>query len=266
MDELEIAQSFDATGKAYQELGAGFLGEYGRQLLDRLALQRDTRFVDLGCGPGTLISLAERTIRDGEAVGIDLSRTQLEIARERFRRSRLRPRFIHESAAATTLPERHATAVGLSFVLPYADAPVRLLREAVRISRPGGRVAASVWGSPFFGAAGERLWNQIQRRELRLAEVDGRYDPQRLAQLAFRAELEDVTVEEFEREVWWDDFDQWWSTLDAFALLPTEEPETLAEIRTDLTRDDRVIAPDGAVRSALKVWLLSATVGKTRAD
>ena len=130
MDELEIAQSFDATGKAYQELGAGFLGEYGRQLLDRLALQRDTRFVDLGCGPGTLISLAERTIRDGEAVGIDLSRTQLEIARERFRRSKLRPRFIHESAAATTLPERHATAVGLSFVLPYADAPVRLLREA----------------------------------------------------------------------------------------------------------------------------------------
>lgn len=262
MDELEIAQAYDAAGGDYQRLGAGFLAEYGRRLVERLALRGDTRFVDLGCGPGTLIALAEPSLPRGEAIGVDLSRAQLEIARERFRRSRLRPRFVHESAAATSLPDHYATAVGLGFALPYADAPLRLLREAARISKRGGRVAASVWGRPFFGAAGERLWYQMQRRGIPPVEVEGRYEPQGLAQLAFRADLEEVTVEEFEREVWWPDFDDWWETLAAFALLPRGRAEQLAEIRSDLRRDERVVDPDGQVRSALKVWLLSANVGR----
>ncbi len=265
MEASEIADAYDAAGGDYQRLGAGFLGEYGQQLVDRLELQRDGRFVDLGCGPGTLIAFAARALAEGEAIGVDLSRVQLALARERFRGSRLRPRFVHENAAATTLPERFATAVGLGFVLPYAEAPLRLLREAVRISRPGGRIAATVWGSPFFGAAGERLWNRIERQRIHPIAVDGRYEPQRLAQLAFRAELEDVTVEEFEREVWWDDFDEWWATLAAFALLPRAAAE-LAEVRADLSGDDRVVDPDGKIRSRLKVWLLSARAAAVRDD
>ena len=260
MQEDAIAEAWDAAGADYQRLGAGFLGEYGKQLLDRLALRQDARFVDLGCGPGTLISLAERSIPGGEAIGVDLSRVQLELARARFRGSRLRPRFIHENAVATTLPDHYADGVGLGFVLPYSGAPVRLLREAARISRRGGRVAATAWGSPFFGAAGERLWDLAERRGIPNADVDGRYDPQRLAQLAFRADLADVTVEEFEREVWWDDFGEWWDTLSAFALLPPGRANQLAGIRRQMSEDARIVDPDGKVRSPLKVWLLSGTV------
>ena len=260
VQDSAIAEAFDAAGSDYQRLGGGFLGEYGAQLITRLALQPDARFVDLGCGPGTLIALAERSLSGGEAIGVDLSRVQLALARDRFRGSRLRPRFIHESAAATSLPDHYADAIGLGFALPYAEAPERLLREAARIGRRGARVAATVWGSPFFGAAGERLWDVTQRRSIPPIEVDGRYEPQRLAQVAFRAELDDVTVEEFEREVWWDHFDQWWDTLAAFALLPTTHPERLAAARDAMSEDTRIVDPDGKVRSALKVWLLSATV------
>ena len=260
VQEADIAQAFDAAAADYARLGAGFLGLYGAQLLERLALRPDAQLIDLGCGPGTLIALADRDVQLGSAIGIDLSRVQLALARERFRRSPLRPRFIHESAAATTLRDHSADAVALGFVLPYADAPERILREAARIGRPGARVAATVWGSPFFGAAGERLWEVAQRRSIPEADVDGRYEPQRLVQVAFRAQLEDVTVEEFEREVWWDDFDEWWDTLAAFALLPTGRPERLAAARQQLAADERVVDPDGKVRSAPKVWLLSATV------
>ena len=260
VQEADIAHAFDAAAADYARLGAGFLGLYGAQLLERLALQPDAQLIDLGCGPGTLIALADRDVQLGSAIGIDLSRVQLALARERFRRSPLRPRFIHESAAATTLRDHSADAVALGFVLPYADAPERILREAARVGRPGARVAATVWGSPFFGAAGERLWEVAQRRRIPEADVDGRYEPQRLVQIAFRAQLEDVTVEEFEREVWWDDFDEWWATLAAFALLPTGRPERLAAARQQLAGDERVVDPDGKVRSAPKVWLLSATV------
>lgn len=260
MQEADIAEAWDAAGADYQRLGAGFLGECGNQLIERLALAPDARFVDLGCGPGILIALAESAIPNGEAIGVDLSRVQLALARDRFRRSPLRPRFIHESAAATTLPDRRADAVGLGFVLPYADAPLRLLREAARISRRGGRIAATAWGGPFFGAAGERLWDLAERRGIPNADVDGRYDPQRLAQLAFRADLDDVLVEQFEREVWWDNFDEWWDTLAVFALLPPARGNQLASIRSQMSEDARIVDPDGKVRTALKVWLLSGTV------
>lgn len=266
MQEAAIADAWDAAGADYQRLGAGFLGEYGKQLLDRLALASDAHFVDLGCGPGILIALAESAIPNGEAIGVDLSRVQLALARDRFRRSPLRPRFIHESAAATTLPDRHADAVGLSFVLPYADAPLRLLREAARIARPGARVAATVWGAPFFGAAGERMWDLTMRRQIPPVEVEGRFEPQGLAQLALRASLDQVTIEEIEREVWWDSFDEWWDTLRVFALLPTTHQQRVAAMRAEMAEDARIVDPDGKVRSALKVWLLSATVRAARDD
>ena len=264
VQEADIAQAFDAAAADYGRLGAGFLGLYGAQLLERLALQPGADIVDLGCGPGILIALAERDVQLGSAIGVDLSRVQLALARERFRRSPLRPRFIHESAAATTLPNGCADAVALGFVLPYADAPERILREAARIGRRGARVAATVWGSPFFGAAGERLWDLTERRGIPAADVEGRYEPQRLAQLAFRAELADVTVEEFEREVWWDTFDEWWDTLAVFALLPPGGRDQLRGIREQMSEDTRIVDSDGKVRNALKVWLLSATVPGAR--
>ncbi len=267
MREQDIAQAFNASGAAYAETAPDLIQIATSALMERLSLTPGDLFVDLGCGPGSLIAAAEPQLKRGGAIGIDLSRVQIELARERFRDSPVRPRFLQQSALEASLPSRSAAAVGLGFTLPYAESPLQLLREATRLTRVGGRVAATVIGSPFFGAPGTRLLGVMERRSVAPPDVELQFDPRNFVQLALRSEVEDarldeVVIEEIERELWWDDFDAWWRMLGAWAFLPRGRPIMLRAIRDELREDDRVVDPDGVVRCRIKLWLLSATVGE----
>ena len=201
----------------------------------------------------------------GSVVGVDLSRVQLELARERFRLSTIQSRFIQADASSTGLRDRSADAVGMGLVLPYAERPQGLLKEATRLTRLGGRVAATVIGSPFFGQPGMRLLRQLERRGVAWPEVELMFDPRTAVRLALLCEvderrLDDVTIEEIEREFWWESFDAWWSMLSAFGFLPVGRQHMLDAIARDLRADDRLVDDNGRVRCPVKIWVLSATV------
>ena len=98
-------------------------------------------------------------------------------------------------------------------------------------------------------------------------EVELQFDPRQAVQLALLCEiderrLDDVTIEEIEREFWWDDFDSWWRMLGLFGLLPSGRERMLESVARDMREDDRVVDADGKVRCAVKIWLLSATVSE----
>ena len=267
MRNEDIAETFNASGAAYERSAAELIHLAASELVERLHLSSQDDFVDLGCGAGALIAQAEPTLSGGSAIGIDLSRVQLEAARERFRRSPLQPRFVQEDAAACGLRDRSADAVGLGLVLPYAERPQQLLKEATRLTRLGGRVAATVIGSPFCGLPGTRLLGQLERRGVAGPEVELQFDPREAVRLALLCEvderrLDEVTIEEIEREFWWDDFESWWRMLRCFGFLPRGRERMLDVIARDLREDDRVVDPDGRVRCVVKVWLLSATVSE----
>ncbi|MXX31880.1 MAG: methyltransferase domain-containing protein [Chloroflexi bacterium] len=261
----DIAETFNRSAAAYEESAPELINLAASELIKRLNLQPDSDLVDLGCGPGAVIAHAAPLLTRGSAVGADLSRVQLELARDRFRRAVLAPRFIQEDAAATGLRDRSASAVSLGFVLPYAERPLLLLKEATRLTRLGGRVAATVIGTPFFGSAGTRLLGHLERRGVVRPDVEMQFDPREAVRLALLSEnderrLDDVTIEEIEREFWWDSFDDWWGMLDAFGFLPTDRERMIEAIAGELREDDRVVDPDGQVRCPVKIWLLSATV------
>lgn len=262
VQEGEIAEAFNRVGAAYARAGGPLINAPAEDLVERLELSAGMRFVDVGCGPGTVLSYAEAAMGSGEAVGIDLSRVQIEEARERFRRSALRPRFLQESAIASSLPDGWADAVGLGLVLPYAETPVQMLREAVRIAKVGGRVGATVWGRPFFGRPGGRLLDVLHRRGIPLPEVQIEYEHRTLAELAFFCNLRQVEIAEFERELWFDDFDAWWRALYVCGLLPGLEGSDLSELGDMLREDAGIVDEDGQVRTHVRVWLLVAVVDR----
>ena len=270
MRNEDIAETFNASGSAYESSASELINFAASELVQRLQLSENADLVDLGCGPGVLIAHAQPTLTRGTAIGVDLSRVQLELARDRFRRAPLQQRFIQEDAAATSLPNRSADAAGLGLVLPYAERPQQLLKEATRLVRLGGRVAATVIGAPFFGPPGTRLLGLLERRGVAWPQVELQFDPRQAVQLAMLCEidgrrLDDVTIEELEREFWWDDFDAWWRMLRAFGFLPGGRERMLDAIARDLLEDDRVVDPaaaDGKVRCPIKLWLLSATVSE----
>jgi len=115
-------------------------------LADALALSPGTTLVDLGCGrsgPGLWLARSY----DAFLVGADFSGVAVQQANKRAARFGLadRARFMVGDLAATGLPAARANAVVYIDALHFPADPAAAGREALRLLRPGGRLALTNW-------------------------------------------------------------------------------------------------------------------------
>jgi len=122
---------------------AGELRQESASLFDRVSLGAGSRAIDLGCGPqGVLDLLSERVGSAGRVVGLERNRKSVEMAK-RFVADRglKNVEVVQGDATATKLPGCfdlvHARLVLVN--VPYVEA---VIREMVRLARPGGVVAS----------------------------------------------------------------------------------------------------------------------------
>jgi SAM-dependent methyltransferase len=101
-----------------------------------------TRLLDVGCGSGLTLVLAKE--RGAIPAGLDVSPGLLQIARDRLPEADLR------EGDMEYLPFGDATfdAVAGVNAFQFAGNPQNALREAARVTRPGGRVVASLFAAP----------------------------------------------------------------------------------------------------------------------
>jgi SAM-dependent methyltransferase len=90
--------------------------------------------VDVGCGPGNSATYTRDAVPS--VVAVDAARAMLHRARRRDRRLAL----VHADAARLPFRERSVDAVTFHSVLYLLPDRAAVLREAVRVLRPGGRV------------------------------------------------------------------------------------------------------------------------------
>ena len=111
-------------------------------VLDAAKVSPGTRLLDVGCGSGLTLMLAQ----DLGAVpaGLDISPGLLQIARNRLPDADLR------EGDMEYLPFGDATFDAVTGVnaFQFAGNPQNALREAARVTRPGGRVVASLFAAP----------------------------------------------------------------------------------------------------------------------
>ncbi|MGQ0677667.1 MAG: ArsR/SmtB family transcription factor [Rhodospirillales bacterium] len=113
--------------------------EVERKLLELLPARGIGDLLDIGTGTGRMLELfAGRAER---AVGIDMSREMLAVARANLDKSGRRNCLVRQGDMyQLPLPDRAFDAVIIHQVLHYADEPAEAIEEAARVLKPGGRL------------------------------------------------------------------------------------------------------------------------------
>ena len=153
------APRFDAVDATDPAAAAAFLDlalslpeveRWKRLSYDLLELQDGDRVLDLGCGTGAdAMILARRVGTAGQVVGIDLSRSLIAIAEARASGLGLPLTFRCADIYHLPFADGSFDRTRIDRVLHFLPNPGLALQEAVRVSRPGGRLVVTEpdWGS-----------------------------------------------------------------------------------------------------------------------
>jgi SAM-dependent methyltransferase len=239
-----------------------FVGRYGPSLsqahIEAAGVEPDHRVLDVGCGPGTLTKALADRVGAGRVAAVDPSPEFVEACRERVPGADVRvapaedlPRF--EEPFDTVLSQ-----LVVNF-LANAEAGVQGMRGAVR---PGGVVASCVWDY----AQGMTMLRAFWDAALELdddapdeSRTMAHCNPDALAALWTRCELEEVETAELRAEASYQDFDDLWASFLAGVGPAGAYCASLDARRRDVLRErfrSRLRAPAGPFTLTARAWFV----------
>ena len=207
------------------------------------AAGRPGSVLDIGCGSGRLT--VELARRGAAATGIDTNERQLVAARERTAGAGAEVTFARgDMNEPLAFADAEFEAVTSRLALMIARDPVATLREAARVTAPGGAVVTAVWArieeNPWFGEPRAAVAEALGPERAEFARAFGRLgDAKELAGLHRQAGLGDVQARVLRDEVCAADAESHWrglvagighyTRLDA-AITPEERTHVLAAL------------------------------------
>jgi len=116
--------------------------------IERLQLQPEDVFLEIGCGGGVLLDMVLQTVQ--RACGIDHSRDMVELARQKNAPalSKGRVKIVEGDARALPWAENHFTCAAGVEVLYFIENPLQTLGELYRVLKPGGRLVLVTGAQP----------------------------------------------------------------------------------------------------------------------
>jgi SAM-dependent methyltransferase len=200
---------------AYDRYVGRYSPSLARDTILHLGIVSGDRVLDVGCGPGALTSQLVGVVGAEGVSAVDPSESFLAAFRDRY------PGVDARVAPAEALPFEDATfdAAIAQLVVHFMNDPLRGVSEMRRVTRPGGRVAASVWDYAdkmilirrFWDAARQLAPGARPKDEMNLAYTtrDG------LGELWRERGLADVEVVPMDVSASYSDFEDLWWPLEA---------------------------------------------------
>lgn len=134
-DPMEYVRRLDARGTEE------FWQTVKRAMISLLDPRAGDHVLDIGCGAGDDVRSLARLVGAGRATGVDSSATMIAEAWKRSEGTGLPVSFFQGDAHCLDLPDESIDACRAERVFQHLDDPAVALVEAVRVMRPGGRIA-----------------------------------------------------------------------------------------------------------------------------
>ena len=249
------------SGEAYEPYVGRWSRLVAREFLHWLALAPSAHWLDVGCGTGALSQTLLTYAAPAVVHGIDPSEGYLAVARHQVRDARAR----FEQGDVQQLPLEPATydAVVAGLVLNFIPDVSVGLAEMVRVTKPGGTVAAYVWDYAGKMELMRYFWDAAVTLKPEDRECDeGRRfplcQPEPLRHVFTAAGLQDVEVRSIDVPTHFHDFDDYWSPFlggqfpaPDYAMSLSEEDRVALRERLRATLP---IEADGTIRLTARAW------------
>jgi SAM-dependent methyltransferase len=255
-------------GDAYEH----FMGRWSRQLaplLVRFAGVRDgERVLDVGSGTGALTSAVAAAAPSSRIVGVDPSASYVAFAHTRHPNERIR--FEVGDAQQLRFDDGSFDRTISLLVLNFIPDRSKALGEMIRVTRPGGTVAAAVWD---YGEGMEMLrifWDEAVALNPAADARDERQMPLshkgELGALWRKHGLRDVSEQAISIRTRFSSFDDYWLPFVekqgpagdyVAALAESERAQLRSRLRTRLLGNGR----DRAIVLSARAWAVRGRVG-----
>jgi len=137
---------------------------WAQQAIARLGLSPNDSLLDVGCGDGKITAEIAEILSQGEVVGIDKSKAMIDLAIERYPRTKHRNlEFVVADAAAIPFESRFDVVFSNSVLHWVKDHPA-MLRGVARSLKPGGRIYLA-FGARGTAAGIRGVFDQIRERD-----------------------------------------------------------------------------------------------------
>ncbi len=251
---------FSAPAQHYDRFMGRYLPTLAAGLADAAGVTSGMRVVDVGCGPGGLtVELAAR-LDPTNVAAIDPAPQFVSACRERNPGADVR----EGAAESLPWPDGEFDAALSSLVLAFMKEPDQGVREMVRVTRPGGTVAACMWDIAGGGMTMLHLfWTAVRRidqsapgEQRRAGTTEGD-----IAERFRRAGLEDVVDGSLEATADYAGFDDFW---EPFLLSVGPAGHYLSSLtderRVAVCEALRAELPEGPFTLTARAWYAKGTV------
>lgn len=250
-----------AIGAAYDAYVGRWSRLVARELLRWIGNPPGSRWLDVGCGTGTLVEAIVEDAAPSAVMGVDRSRGFVAHARARV----TDPRIAFQAGDAQALPVADAAfdAVVSGLVLNFVPDPARMVAEMARAGRPGSTIALYVWDYAAGMELIRRFWDAAKALDPGAAALDEavRFPgcaPAPLAALLTATGLSGVVTRAIDVRTRFRDFEDCWSPFlggqgPAPAYVVSLPEDRRAALR-EAFRGSLPIASDGSITLAARAW------------
>jgi SAM-dependent methyltransferase len=159
--DTEAIRAFEHAGweraaKTYETSFATATRQFIPGLLDAADVRTGLSVLDVACGPGFVSAGAAD--RGAVVRGLDFSAAMLGVARVRHPNIA----FDQGDAEALPYPDDHFDAVVSNFGIHHVPEPIKALRQAYRVLRPGGALAFTIWAAPTENVAWKLVFDAVR--------------------------------------------------------------------------------------------------------